>query len=378
MALVTTLTMDNLWHAVFHAIPLGELSARLDGAAVQASSQPRRAVLWPRFTVRPPAASQSVADWTGWELVVRCVLAAAPTLFAGESWRTVAAATQRRRREGQVHCFRTAVGGHTDFYPRVGVSHPNKLAGASNRWRTEQLRAAAPRLKALRDRVLLSMRSSTRPVTNAEQAARSAVAAAWTGRLLGRPRARLLWVLRRHSRVVTNVDALQAAVARHTTLVHAVAFVDMGASPLHTQLRLATAASGLAGVHGQALFHALFLSPSPQAGRTALLELVPAPSMASSGTHSQLDYWRVAVSANVSYYRQLVADAAECAGQYFRTCGNVTVQVAPLLDALSRLLSHLDGSSSVPCDEPPTAVKGRQEIVGRQSRSKPSNQNIEF
>ena len=62
---------------------------------------------------------------------VRAALAAAPSALVGDAtWRSTAAATQARYREGQLHCYRRVVGGHHDARAKVTpelVSRPARV-----------------------------------------------------------------------------------------------------------------------------------------------------------------------------------------------------------------------------------------------------------
>lgn len=238
LAVVTAITFDNLWHSVFHSLPLSEYADRLS----RADPTPGGATLWPWF-VDAPAWSADVSKWVGWQLLARSLLAAAPSLLAPDAhWRAIAARTAALHRPGRVHCFRTLVGGHSRFFPRLSVQR----RGLRYTWVTEELQRAAPRFATFRQRVLggFGLPEVPTPPSTVE--------------------ARILFVLRRHpqnrsatavanlSRAVINEAALRASVAAHPTLRRIVAFCTFDALTLREQLRHISNASALVGVHGQA------------------------------------------------------------------------------------------------------------------------------
>ena len=90
-----------------------------------------------------------------------------------------------------------------------------------------------------------------------------------------------------------------------------------------------------------------------------MLELVPY-AMRASGTHSMLDYWRLAIAVRAGYFRSLEKDARECRHLYWRTCGSVTVNVPRLVAKVRLVVDYLRGAD-VPVDAPPGHLRGRNE-----------------
>jgi hypothetical protein len=62
-ALLVDVTLDNVWHALFHALPTHE---RVHREKLHVASLH----LWPRYTKKWPADAR-VANWAGWQLCVR-------------------------------------------------------------------------------------------------------------------------------------------------------------------------------------------------------------------------------------------------------------------------------------------------------------------
>lgn len=80
----------------------------------------------------------------------------------------------------------------------------------------------------------------------------------------------------------------------------------------------------------------------------ALFEIIP-KQMARVNTHSKYDYYRWTRLNECGYKSVIMADAQECKGQYFRTCGNITVDDVPaLVNELVKVRLHVTKQSSLP------------------------------
>ena len=119
-------------------------------------------------------------------------------------------------------------------------------------------------------------------------------------------------------------------------------------SPLQAaQLRLVLTASAIAGVHGQGLVWTSMLSATPARG-CALLELMP-KAMAKVNSHSKYDYYRWTRLNECGYRSVVMPDAKECESEYFRTCGNLTVDDVPkLVDELEGVRKHVTLEKAMP------------------------------
>mmetsp|Transcript_35481 Transcript_35481/g.88312 ORF Transcript_35481/g.88312 Transcript_35481/m.88312 type:complete len:118 (-) Transcript_35481:233-586(-) len=115
--------------------------------------------------------------------------------------------------------------------------------------------------------------------------------------------------------------------------------------PIAEQLRLAGSSIGFAGAHGAGMSMTAFL-PSSSGVRTSVLELFPR-RMTRQITHAWVDYKRWAIMNNVDYYmlaRQ--PDTANCIDKDFRTCGNMSVDIAATTATLRRMLLRAAQSST--------------------------------
>ena len=215
-AFVGVLAQDNLFHALFHAIPSFEHASRL-GLPSHTDFFPRYTRFWPvastlmieggRFNwadsyARHPWRELLPFDrWIGWELMMRAM----------QSGELLVNALQRTRRMlsseqlGKLHCYSIVHGGHEVFWPSWAAP--------------ETIDAMHPRLSAFR-RALLSSITADRALAPAGPSPATALRDAGA--------AHLLFALRRgSSRVIVNEDALVARVAAEPTLSSRVRFLRL-------------------------------------------------------------------------------------------------------------------------------------------------------
>ena len=101
------------------------------------------------------------------------------------------------------------------------------------------------------------------------------------------------------------------------------------------------------GVHGQGLVWTSMLSATSTRG-CALLELMP-KQMARVNSHSKYDYYRWTRLNECGYKSLVYPDTPECKGEYFRTCGNLTVDSVPaLVGELERVQKHVTLQKMLP------------------------------
>ena len=170
VAFVPVITMDNLWHALFHAIPTNEFVERLrrDGRLPRGA----HVDVYPRYTIWMPVKKCSrasnatgarhcepsrVASWKALELLTRSLEAGGGGGESGlhwPSWERVAANTDELFFSGRLRCYREVYGGHAEFWPSLG-----KWRGAYN---VSGLLAARPRFHELRQRLARSIGSDAR------------------------------------------------------------------------------------------------------------------------------------------------------------------------------------------------------------------------
>ena len=96
--------MDNLFHQLFHALPLREDLVALAtplGAALRAISATAALEALPRYTVLWPGAG-TASSWTGWELITRALSASLPD---GMLPRTTATQTDEILRPLELRCY---------------------------------------------------------------------------------------------------------------------------------------------------------------------------------------------------------------------------------------------------------------------------------
>ena len=320
-AVVVEATIDNIFHMLFHVVPLREdllgLLGQPDGTphgspvvpshagdsrgaaragAPRVPSRPhrvpsapgRRALphveLVPRYTVLWPGSSDTRA-WVGWNLMSRVLSATlgqpAPT----------AEHTESLLRPLSLHCFPTLMGGHSPFWPI-----------ATN---ASQLKAARPRLAALRQALWRSLRSGgsghlrSRPPSFVG----SPVFGGAGSRETPMP---MLFVVRRSSvRSIVNLDEVHSAIDAQPTLRGRVRYLSHETLSLTEQLAAVSSSRILIGAHGQGMVWSAmlptgghspltaptFVSSSPAAERFAALELFPKQAT-TQHTHAWFDIRR--------------------------------------------------------------------------------------
>lgn len=265
-----------------------------------------------------------VASWGSWQLALLSML-------SPRGWRRSVVRTQALLEPGRFHCYRTLYIGHAGFFPHFNIE---------SEWR-----AAVPRVARFRS-ALLAHAAQTR------RHARPAAGLVGPARLGGEsspsssPAApSILFVLRRGYRCIANEDELSRDVRGDWRLAGHVAFVRMDELSLLEQLRLSSGAKAIGGVHGQGLVWTALLAPTTARG-CALLELQP-NAMARTNSHSKYDYYRWSKLASCGYLKLVFPDSAECAGKYFRNCGNLTADATEVRTALWRVLAHVRRESAL-------------------------------
>lgn len=279
---ITTLTMDNLFHALVHAVPTREFFARVVGRYDAGSVHllPHYLQYWPT----------SFASSVGWQLIARSL-----GLSATE-WTEAAARAQAFAQTG-CHCYARLYGGHRAWMPPPHMhQQPQRVLGF---------------------REALSASLHAPPA-----------------------QARLLFQVRRNGvRQIVNERELRSAVEADAVCSGAVRFAVMEELTLLQQYRLISSSQSLAGVHGQGLAWSMLLASQPQ-GRSSCLEIIGHwPSF------SRLDYRSTSLANNVHYLRLVQPNAPECETRCrrcnYRLCGNVTVEIATVMRTLHQMLRWL-------------------------------------
>ena len=215
LALAIPFTANNLYHALFHAVPAFEsLTQHSNGNNV--SFVP----LLSNSAGVGRKLSSTDGAWRAWELLVRA--------FTLDSSSTIASSLDDLLWREPCMCFERVHGSSAPFTPSAPSS--------------------APRIRAWRSVVLHNVGSGAVPLSPT-----------------------ILYIRRSRTRVLLN----EAELTRSLALTSA---IDLAALPLSEQLIRIANARGLIGVHGQALalipFLAANLKPSDKA---AVLEVLPPP-----------------------------------------------------------------------------------------------------
>ena len=232
---VAQLTMDNIWHVLFNAIPMRELFIRRGVSAASVDFLPRYTQYWPVWTatqfLRLPAGQQvhgllkPVTAWPGWEILLQGVL---EDRREAQSLEKTRSRTQRIfSQRSRWHCYSTLVGGREGWWPDAR--------------RVDDLISARPRVHAFRQAVFahLALPSGSAHVQN-----------------------RVIFELRSQTRVIANQDELAHRVANDAKLAGAIDFVSLEALPVAEQIRRVATSTGLAGAHGAGLSFIAFLPSS--------------------------------------------------------------------------------------------------------------------
>ena len=204
-AILVEASMDNLFHILFHALPLREDLARLsrDGALSAGSGGASAAYeLLPRYTVLWPGASSS-RGWPGWEMATRALSTALP--HSNHMAMPTAEQTDSRIEPLSLHCYPLVIGGHSPFWP----SFDNGT----------ELVAARPRVAALRKALWQSVKRSRmsmdRPLPHDAAASSSSSTILFQTRHTSRVRA------------MDNFDAVRDALLADAALAPHVRFIAM-------------------------------------------------------------------------------------------------------------------------------------------------------
>lgn len=277
-AFVTELTMDNLYHALIHAVPIREFFQRLllgNAGSKDIHLIPHYIQYWPRNF------EQSV----GWQLLMRSLGVSA------SGWPAVAARAQTLTQPEQCNCYRHMYGGHGAFMPPPYMRPMQRVV---------DFRAA--------------LAASARPP---------------------RVRTTILFQLRHNGvRQIVNEDEVVAGVKADPVLGDRVRFVVMESLPVMEQYAAISSATSLAGMHGMGLAWTMLLG-SAAGTRSSCLEIT-----GMWAKFNRLDYYSLSRANNVRYLRLSQPNAPECLSCKrcsYRTCGNITANVSQMVDKLKHM-----------------------------------------
>ena len=336
VGLVVDISMDNLWHVLFHAIPTRELVLERGLEMSSIDFLPRYTTFWPVANARDVFDAQGrlisgysnerlkpVLQWPGWELVMRSLIGGRTDVH----WPELAARTQELIAPRRWNCYRRLTGGHVGWWP-----------GIKGRDLSELL-AARSSVLSFRSVVLTNVGALERP-----------------------PELRVVFELRTGSRCLVNQDDLMLNVSADPSLSGHVRFVSLATLPLAEQLRLVGTSVALAGAHGAGLAMIAFLPSGPHV-RTSVLEIFPY-RMHVQPTHAWYDYRRWAVMNSVDYYtidRQKDTEGPNgCKDRDFRVCGNMTVDIR----LVTARLRHMLAMARLLASPPPPALDAGSRVYG--------------
>ena len=201
VGLVVDISMDNLWHVLFHALPTRELVLEQGLELSSIDFLPRYTTFWPVANARDVFDAQGrlisgyhterlkpVLQWPGWELVMRSLIGGRTDVH----WPELAARTQELIVPRRWNCYRRLTGGHVGWWP-----------GIKGRDLSELL-AARSSVLSFRSVVLTNVGALERP-----------------------PELRVVFELRTGSRCLVNQDDLMLNVSADPSLSSHVRFVSL-------------------------------------------------------------------------------------------------------------------------------------------------------
>ena len=287
-AILTMVTMDNLYHALIHALPTRELFERLR-PSIQGSG--RSVHLLPHYTQYwPKNFSRSV----GWQILARSLGVSATDFPA------VAAHANALTKYGGCNCYRRMYGGHARWMPPPYMKPERRVA---------DFRAA------------LASSIGQFPAQR-----------------------RIIFQLRHNGvRQMVNEADVVAGVAADPLVGGLVKFVVMESLSVIQQYEIITSSRALAGMHGMGLAWAMLLA-SDQGGQASCLEITGMWSK-----FNRFDYMSMSKANGVRYLRLSMPNAPECVHCYrcsYRTCGNVTANVSTIVNKLQYMARLWDAPAS--------------------------------
>ena len=284
VAFMTELTMDNLYHALIHAVPAREFFERLLATGH---------LNWNGLHLLPHYIQYWPKDFqksVGWQILARSFGVSADN-FPG----VAAQANALTAHEG-CHCYRRIFGGHGAFMPPPYMKPGQRVV---------QFRAA----------LTASIRQPP-------------------------PERRILFQLRRNGvRQMVNVDEVTTAIRSDPEVGALVRFVVMEELSVIQQYSLISSSRALAGMHGMGLAWSMLLSSEAAVGKSSCLEIT-----GTWAKFNRLDYFSMSKANGVHYMRLSQPNAPECVHCRrcsYRTCGNITANASQIVDKLKLMASWL-------------------------------------
>ena len=288
-AFVTEITMDNLYHALIHAVPTRELFMRLKELGLNSQ---RHMHLLPHYTQYWPA--KGFRKSIGWQMLARSLGVSAA------EWPTIAERAQELTTPGRCNCYRRMYGGHAKWMPPPYMKPGKRVA---------EFRAAL--------------------TTHVGHPA---------------PKRQILFQLRHNGvRQMSNEAEVCAAIKADAVVGGVVHFEVMEKLSVIEQYQLVSSSRALVGVHGMGLAWSMLLASDAASG-SATLEITGKWSK-----FNRLDYYSMSRANNVHYLRISQRNAPECLNCRrcsYRTCGNITANVTEIIERLRTMVTWLDGSQA--------------------------------
>jgi len=274
-AYLVTYSRDNLFHAFFNAVPYYLTWKRLQ---LNISST---------FFVPYLTEKQCLAKCNGWQMILS-------TLLNENNYYTSVQRTEHMFTNSNVICFRKIYSSRIPWWP-----------DARN---FTNLRNQIPLIQKFKHSILYHHNLQSDIIKYG-----------------------LVFINREKSRSIHNFDDVCTVAKKYFTTSICTSFDNLD---LRQQLTYVSSASGLAGVHGQALTHIAFM-PSNRV-RCFVLEIIPS---SMRNTHAFFDYYRLAVMNNVSLHRYKENVDIQCQNAHFRTCGNMSINTLSFSKKLKEIIS---------------------------------------
>lgn len=321
-------THNNFLHALYHAVPSFEALA---GSASSRGGQPwNSAAFLPLFAHSTGANGRktslgAVHTWHAWELLVRALTDAPASDVHAALARLLSAPCS---------CFRRLGGSTAPFAPASPMS--------------------ASRLRRWASAVLLNVGRHVGSLPGGINSGNSDVNQSGAGNV--GTCCRILFVRRVHARVLANEDHLLAALQP----TDHVSPIRLEGKPLSLQIQIVSAASGMVGVHGQALALIPFLGAAraqnllatsgggdPACYKPSLVEILPSPAARAAKMPFFHLYESLSMALGVEYTQLSASFAHPCSLARLRghrveaylAC-NLTLAPIRFMRAIRRMRCH--------------------------------------
>jgi hypothetical protein len=292
LGIAAPLLQNNLFHALYHAVPLHSDTIGRSALVEAATFIPllaHKARMLPNLT--------SSFEWRAWELTLRALTARTASQIAADV---------RNLLRNECTCFDLVLGSTGAFGPAASnaapairafrdaaVAHARVSLGQFGQFGSSQgARVSLGQFGQFGSsqgaRVSLGQFGQFGSSQGARVSLGSALPAAWAPRLSSRSPP-FVFICRSQTRVLVNQDELVGFLGPEV-----VQSVQIESLPLSQQLTLIAGASGMVGAHGQAMALLVFLPADSRP--TAVIEVLPPPPETESGLQVKPPYWQLYLS----------------------------------------------------------------------------------